>query len=296
MKIVVPFTVTPAVLVSTDVTESEFPAYAAGTTYALDAKVIYLNQIWQSIQAGNIGHTPTTSPTWWVSLGATNRWALFDKVVGTKTSKLTSFTYTLQCTGQRVDTVALLNMAATSVRVKVTVSPEGVVYDETFETVATTGISDWWAYYFSPIKRKTSLIISELPAYLSPTIEITVTNAGSTASVGTAILGLSSYVGRTQYGASIGITDYSKKDRDAFGNFIIVERPFNKRGNFTVEVDNGYIDELQETLAALRATSVLYIGTDCYDSTTIYGFYKDFSVVIQYHSVSQCSIEIEGMT
>src|SRR5665213_1960624 len=42
------------------------PVYAAGTTYPLNAIVIDgSNNMWVSLQASNIGHTPSTSPTYW---------------------------------------------------------------------------------------------------------------------------------------------------------------------------------------------------------------------------------------
>jgi hypothetical protein len=43
------------------------PAYAAGTTYALDAYVTSAGIVYRSLQAGNIGHTPASSPTYWVA-------------------------------------------------------------------------------------------------------------------------------------------------------------------------------------------------------------------------------------
>ena len=40
-------------------------AYSGGTTYAVGAYVTSAGYNWISLQAGNIGHTPETSPTWW---------------------------------------------------------------------------------------------------------------------------------------------------------------------------------------------------------------------------------------
>ncbi len=40
-------------------------AYNAGTTYAVGDYVSKIGYNWISLQAGNIGHTPETSPTWW---------------------------------------------------------------------------------------------------------------------------------------------------------------------------------------------------------------------------------------
>ena len=106
--------------------------------------------------------------------------------------------------------------------------------------------------------------------------------------------GLSREIGGVQYGASVGITDYSVKSQDAFGNYVITQRAFSKRATFNVMVENGLIDELQTLLADLRATPAIYVGSDGYVSTMIYGFYKDFSTVISYPTLSVLSIELEG--
>ena len=48
--------------------------------------------------------------------------------------------------------------------------------------------------------------------------------------------------------------------------------------------------------AALRATPVLWIGSESFESLTVYGFYKEFSIDIAYPTVSYCSLTIEGLT
>lgn len=45
----------------------ETSAYAAGTTYGLHAYVNDGGVIYRSLQAGNLGNTPATSPAWWVA-------------------------------------------------------------------------------------------------------------------------------------------------------------------------------------------------------------------------------------
>ena len=56
-----PFQVTPESMDSS-VPEDDYPAYSAGTTYAEDQRVLYLHNIYQSLQAGNTGKTPDTEP------------------------------------------------------------------------------------------------------------------------------------------------------------------------------------------------------------------------------------------
>lgn len=71
--LVKPITVTDAMLVSSSVPETVVAEYAAGTTYAAGAirgvttgtaQIVY-----ESLQAGNLGHTPASSPLWWKVLG-----------------------------------------------------------------------------------------------------------------------------------------------------------------------------------------------------------------------------------
>jgi hypothetical protein len=61
---------------TSNVLETPPAAYNAGTTYALGAQVSVFGgpsnttaTMYESLQAGNTGHTPSSSPTWWVSIG-----------------------------------------------------------------------------------------------------------------------------------------------------------------------------------------------------------------------------------
>lgn len=302
MKIVRPVTILDAQMVSSSVPENDYTAWDSGTTYGLGDTVIYVaadtHWIVESLQAGNTAHTPTgaSADTWWLLVGNTNRWAMFDGMVQSQTSAADEIAVTLTSTAARVDSVALFNIDCAEARVTVTDATDGVVYDETVSMVSPSGITDWYAYFFEPITRITDYVFTELPPYLSSEIDVTLTDAGGTAKCGACVIGLSREIGGTQYGAQTGIQDYSIKQQDDFGNYSILERAYNKRAVFQIMVENGLIDELQIILAGYRATPVVYVGTDLYASTMIYGYYKDFSVVISYPTVSILSIELEGLT
>lgn len=111
------------------------------------------------------------------------------------------------------------------------------------------------------------------------------------------ILGVPQTVGLgVQVGARIGIQDYSRKETNEYGDIVLVQRAFAKKANFTMMVDNRLLDSTIEILSEVRAVPCVWIGVDEYSSTVIYGFYKDFEVVISYSNFSDCSIEIEGLT
>jgi hypothetical protein len=74
MNVIPPLAITDALLTASSVVETAPSAYAGGTTYALNdtasvAGAAGLITVYQSLQAGNIGHTPASSPTWWMNLG-----------------------------------------------------------------------------------------------------------------------------------------------------------------------------------------------------------------------------------
>src|SRR5687768_6334460 len=102
--------------------------------------------------------------------------------------------------------------------------------------------------------------------------------------------------GSTQYGVEVGIRDFSRKEQDDYGNYTIVERAYSKRATYPLLLAADKVDSFQQVLAGLRATPVVFIGSDQYSSTAVYGFYIDFSIEIAYLYYSVCSIEVEGLT
>jgi hypothetical protein len=295
MKIIRPVAI--SALISSNVPENDYAEYSAAATYAVGDRVIVAaeHKIYESLQASNTGHAPSTSVTWWLEVGATNRWRMFDDSLTAQTSNFDEITVVIQ-PASRIDSLALLNVDATTVQITMTDPLEGEVYDKSFSLSNTSGISDWYAYFFEPIERKYDLIVSGLPQYPNAELSISLANEGHAVLCGECVIGQQKVIGKTMQGASIGIQDYSVKQRDAFGNYTVLERSFNKRANFTVMVDAQFVDALQRLLAQYRAMPIVYIGTDSYTSTFIYGFYKDFSIEIAYLKHSICSLEVEGLT
>ena len=75
MRFIRPISITAAMLTASNVPETEVdtPAYAAGTTYALDARVSVANGLnlifYRSLQGANTGNSPSSSPIWWIEIG-----------------------------------------------------------------------------------------------------------------------------------------------------------------------------------------------------------------------------------
>jgi len=290
-----PIEITSANLTASNVAETEYSAYSSGTTYAVGAFVIYNHKIYQSLQASNLNHQPDVSDTWWLDVGATNRYRMFDSFVETQTTNSGSIDITITPTSI-INAVSLLNIEAATVQIVCTAPVDGEVFNEVITLVDNSSVSDWFRYFFDPVSNKTSLYIDTLPIYSGHQVRVIINNPGLTAKCGCCLLGMTNYIGETQYGAKIGIQDYSVKTVDQWGNYSIVKRAYRKTGNFSVMIDNNSIDRIQILLAAYRATPVLYVASSNWDATLIYGFYKDFGIDIQYFNNAVCSIDVEGLT
>jgi hypothetical protein len=297
MKIIAPYAIVDATLVSSNVTEADYQVYVPSTTYAKDIFVIATtgtHKIYQSLVASNQGNA-LTDTTKWLDCGATNRWKLHDQSVQSQSVNAGSISNRYAPVG-RCNSIGLLNLEAAAVTVTVTDTTDGIIYAKTTSLTSSSGISDYYQYCFSPIDRRPDLVLTDLPSYSNVTIDVVISAPVGLAKCGALILGNFVNIGGTQYGAKIGITDYSIKTQDGFGGYTITKRGYRKTGDFSVEVRADYVDQLQLLLAKYRATPVLYIGADAYASSIIYGFYSDFSETISYPRMSLCSINILGLT
>lgn len=298
MKLIRPTIITDAMLSACNVPETDYALYSAATTYALGDRAIVTtgeHRIYESLQAGNTSNNPEGSPAWWLDIGATNRWKMFDSVVGSQTSNVTSISLTL--VPGLIDSIAFLDLEATTIDIVMTDPVEGVVYTESIDLVMKTYIVDAYTYFFEPIITDDACVLVGIPAYGAASIAITISNPDSTAKVGTLIVGAQKELGGTEYNPTIGINDYSRKEVDAFGNFTVVQRAYSKRMSCNLFLDNNMVDDLQRTLAGYRATPVCWVGTDAgFSSMIIYGFYRSFEITIPGPVISTCSIEIEGLS
>jgi hypothetical protein len=287
------------VLVSTNVPETDYPAYAAGTTYAQSTtvapvRVIDDHLIYESLQAANIGHAPATSPTWWFKVGATNARKMIDGKVMTQTTNANEIVMVL-APGRICHGAALLNVDADSATITVTDAVDGVVYLNTLSSAKSNSGSKFFNWCFKRIRRKTVFAWTDLPSYYNATITITVSKPGGIAKCGMAIVGPVEELGFAEYGLSTGIKDYSTNLFDAFGELTSVERAWGKKMSCTVKVANELIDDIQLILAGYRAKSIVCIASKQYESTILYCRYADFKTVIPNKVFSDCSLTLDGL-
>ena len=297
MKIIRPVTIDDAVFQSSDVPENDYAAWAVGTTYAAGDRVIVTtgyHKIYESKLGGNVGNDPTTDDgTNWLEISSTNRWKMFDAIVQDQTVQATQIVTTLQ-SPTVVNSMAFLNVAASTIEVTVTDAVEGVVYDETFNMTSYSGIQDWYAYFFEPIIRKDQLAITDLPPYANASIEVTI-NSSADAKIGALVMGQFADLGLSQHGASLSIIDYSTKTTDAQGRVTITDGPYADKMEVDVVLDTSQIGQANATLSSLRTTPAVWIAEDNNDDLVIYGYYREFDIILSNPTISRLSLEIEGL-
>jgi hypothetical protein len=308
ITIVDPITITDSMLIdtgsppATNVPENDYEVWNSGTTYAAGDRVILTSthRIYESLLGSNTGNDPTvtSSPTYWIEVGPTNRWAVFDTSVSTQTVQGNNITYTLE-PGINVNSLGILNLTEAS-EIIVTIespssSPSEVYRNETLFT-GFPKTSDWWAWFFGTRRTPTQFLISDLPAYPDGIIKIEIIGTSNLA-VGVILIGQQQKYGLgIKYGARVGIQDYSRKETNAFGETVLVQRAFAKRANVDLFLEKFEVDPFQLALSDIRAKPVLWILSDEYESTTLFGFYKNFDILISYPDYADCQLEIEGLT
>lgn len=289
--------VTGSGLIYSTVTDST-PLWSSGTSYADGVVIRYANKLWESLQNSNLNKQPDTNPTWWLELGPDNIHAAFDSQISTTSIATTKMTFVVKVGA--IDSVALINMAAVTARLAMFDPVAGVVARR-IAGLSGLDVYDWYQYFFyDPLITRTQVVFSELPSYSNSYITIELEgNPSEIVSLAVAIFGLQETMGGTQYGATSGIIDYSIKETDEFGNVTFVKRNFSKRLSAQVFVENVVLNRVQRFLYNIRATPVVWVGSDdpqLEEAVVVYGFYKEFSVDIAYPSHSLCSLEIEGLT
>lgn len=272
--------------------------YSTGATYAQNATVrgntpATAHSLYVSLKPSN-SNKPLTDKEWWLPAGATNRWRMFDAVVGSQTIDANSISVVIT-SPKRLTALALLNIDAAVARVTVTDPTDGVVYDKTLSLISTNGINNLWQWLFADIEKATQKVLLDLPPYAGVQITITLSNPGNSVKCGACVLGRLQRIGMTQYGAAVGFVDYSVKERDAFGNAKIGERPFSRRTDLPVRVKNGNVDQVVDQLAKYRAKAIVYIGSELFGSTVIYGYFKEAETVIDRTEDSLLTIGLESL-
>lgn len=299
MDIIRPVVVTDAVLDSSNVPENDYAEWNVATAYTVGNRVILLSthRIYEAVGSSTGVNPATDDGTNWLNIGATNRWKAFDQKIGDPVTQVDSISYTLTDDNSTPTGVALFGLKGVTATVTVTDSVEGEVYSQTNSLLDSDEIFDWFSYFFEETTFVATTLFTGIPPYRGATVVVTVTQTtGETAQLGQLVFGYLLDLGLTTYGTAISIQDFSRKERDAFGNFIVVERAFSNLVDYDVRLPTQTAGRVRRVLAEYRATPIVYIGNeDSSYGTIAYGFYRNFDITLDTPSYSFAAIEVEGL-
>jgi hypothetical protein len=300
MKAIIPVTITDSTLTYSSIVENDYTEWAAATSYTAGDKVIRLttHRIYESITGGVDATLPENATGGatpkWLDYAPTNRWAMFDQEIGSYSTATNEIALTLSVGA--INAISFVDFTAAAIRVTQK-SGGATVYEGFFDDFDSAAFSDIYDFFILDYEQIKVFSITDLSdAYF--TSELNVIFYGASVSVGALIIGASKELGSAEYGANVGIIDYSRKDTNAFGRVEITPRRYVSTVEAKLVIDSGATASTYKTLALLRTTPCVWLlveNSEYTEITTIYGFYKDFSIDIAYPSVTFCTLTIEGL-
>lgn len=303
MQVIPPLIVTPAMLTSSSVPELSDgeAAYSASATYAKGARAssTALNFVWESAVDGNTGHPlPTqadTSNDYWIKVGPTNRWRMFDVLRNTATSGASPMTVTIT-PGERIGAIALLGLVADTALVEV--RSGGILrYSRTLD-LNRRFVSNWRDHFFAKFRTAPSFALFDLPPYSDAVITVTLSRATGNVSCGSLVVGNAVFIGNFKFGAQSGAWNFSKVDRDLYGNSILIRRRSVPKVSGTLITPASLVNEVRELRAELNAVPAVWCGIDdathpYFESVLILGIYKLFDIGLDTPPVAFIPLELE---
>lgn len=299
MIILRPITITSSILDSTTVTNTE-TQWSGATTYNAN-DIVYIDadtpELYISVVGSNLNHDPETDDgTWWTVYDlSANPWKMFSQKVGDQSVGSGSITVDIT-PGEIVNGLAFFNVDADSVSIVVDDPTDGEVYNQTVTLSDSTEINSWYEWFFEEIIPIRDGVKLDLPPYPSATITVTFTVSTGNAKVGALVLGSQKELGKTLWGSSFGVNDYSTKAEDSFGNFSVVQGSYAKRAEFDVSLETKQVKRIQTILTNYRATPAVWVGSEDYEPLIVYGYYSDTDVIMSSLVYSDISIDVRGIT
>lgn len=302
MMLVRPVAVTDATLTSTTIAEPDTGEveWTAGTYNTGDERISSTtHRIYRVVADPSTTTDPTTEAgaVDWEDIGPTNAWAMFDNVNDTQSTASTNITVVLT-PGVIVNSLSGFNVTgASSINVTMNDPTDGEVYNRDIEMVDNSEVDNWYDFFFSPVINITRFILLDLPVYPDGILTIDI-DGTSSIGVGTLLYGNQTDLGVTLYGTSWQLLDFSIKERNEFGNFVITERRTADLLDYDVIIAKTRFNYLKNVLRDVTTTPTVWIGdeTDVNDGTAVFGYYRDVQVNISGPEVIDITIQVEGLT
>ncbi len=272
-------------------------AWISGTTYAFWDEVILANthRRYKRIVAGAGTTAPNSDTTNWLDVGPTNKWACFDTLRNTKTIAPSPLTIVIT-PQKRIRALYLMGLKASSVTVTVTVA--SVVVQTIAANLLDRPTTTWSEYFFGPFATVPAYGIA-LDPYSAATITITLTRTDGDVEVGAVCLGNPVTVGAAQYNAVSSALNFSRIERDTWGNTTLTPSRSVPRTDQICMIEKGLVDVLYDLRIDINAVPCVWSTLDdrstdgWFKAFLILGVYREFSINAKYPTEAEVTFQIE---
>lgn len=273
--------------------------WISGTAYNSGDQAIR-TQTHRKYQRGTTGSgtlAPELDTNNWTDIGPTNKWAMFDLIRNTATTKTGAPIVTVLTPGQRIDSCGIVGVQGSTVTLSIDIG--GTNYYLKTISMIRRATATWSQYFFGSFRYLPSFVVFDLPLITGATLTITVDNGAGTAKCGGVVIGRSVYLGGTQYNPVRSVTNYSTTTRDAFGNVTMVQRRSVPRTDQKLFTKKAVVDSILQLMADLNAVPALWSGmddqldSDYFEALLILGFYKEISVDIAHADYATVNLQLE---
>lgn len=302
--VIVPTTITDAMLVSCTIAEpdtGETP-WDAGTSWTVGQYVIRTttHRRYKNLIAGINATLPEVaalevSPRW-LDVGPTNRWAQFDRKIGTSSAVATTMTTVIK--PGSAEGLALLELVGRRVDITAVDRSGGIeIYSRSINLDATQidSVYDWM---FNERVQRSNVVFVDLPGQY-PRMEITVTVTSTEgASIGVLAAGRAHNIGSTERGAGAGIINFGSVKNDGFGGRDWEEGDFARRVTLPIQGTWDDYNRIDRLLTKQRSTPCIYIGSqlETMEPLLAYGVYRDLYITVPQFPITRMNLEVEGLS
>lgn len=228
-----------------------------------------------------------------VSSNGTNPSNMFNNTVSEKTTSDNDLVVVL--TPGLIGAIGFAGLKGNSITIVGMFGAEEIFNFES--TLSDVEITNWFDYFFEPFSQIEDIFVDGIPPYGGA--EYTITIEGPNSACGVCGFGMFREFGTVEQGASVSIMDYSTKETDEITGVVTFdEGPFSRKISFDIFAQNSEMNKLQQVLRSVRAKPTFWSMADDTNFKgvfSIFGFYRDFSIVVSYSDYFLCSIEIEGL-
>jgi hypothetical protein len=301
--IVVPgLEITPDRLVQSSLPDMDYGAWNKDTAYKVGDRVTIDRINYESVVAHTNRNpvTDTVSPAAWFVVGWINKYRMFNKqigntwAIGTFTSNPESIDFTIR-PGKRVNSLGLVGVVASSVRVVMTVPGNPTpIYDKTFAMTKKKGVG-WYQFFFGKFVRRDNLAVLDLPPAGNADVRLIVSAPGRTAQVGMLILGWREVIGTAVYDTSLGRKNYTTVKEEFDGSITMTKHGKRRLVNYQIVMIGDEVSSALQTLDELSDTAALYVGSSELDYTIIAGTYEDLSVGLPTYGMGTQNLSVRSL-